>query len=672
MCGIAGFWGSPGEGDGARQVLERMTGAIQHRGPDDEGFWLDPGPAIALGHRRLSIIDLSAAGHQPMCSVSGRYVIAFNGEIYNFPDLRAAEEARSVRFRGHSDTEVMLAVIERVGVVDATRSFVGMFAFALWDRGEQELHLVRDRLGEKPLYYGWAGGTLLFGSELKGLRAHPAWENRVDRGALSAFMRYGYVPGPHSIHEGVRKVAPGGIVTIGAAGRGPARETEYWSARESMERGLANPAREADSDLVTRFDGLLRRTVRQEMVADVPLGAFLSGGVDSSLVVALMQVESPRPIRTFTIGFEEAGFDEAPFARRVANHLGTEHTELYVTPAEARAVIPALPTLYDEPFADPSQIPTFLVSRLARRAVTVSLSGDGGDELFGGYVRYAMTRRLWSLLRLLPMWVRRGTSRLFARSARPHTGLAELLARAAFRGRWSRDRGDRLAAVVAAGDVDQVYRAILSHWQNPSDVVLGGTEPIMLPAESRGWPRVPGLDQRMMYADTVSYLPDDVLVKVDRAAMAVSLETRAPFLDHRIAEEAWRVPLNRHLRDGRGKWLLRSVLSRYLPTDMIDRPKMGFSVPIGAWLRGPLREWGADLLSVSRVRRQGWFDATALWRRWEQHQTGQWTWQHSLWNALMFQAWLDSQDRGGAGMVVAGSAQVPHGGAAASDPRAVH
>ncbi len=647
MCGIVGFWTPGGLGESATEVLSRMSSAIRHRGPDDSGCWSDPAIGLALGHRRLSVIDLSAGAHQPMASHAGRFIMVFNGEIYNFLDLRAELEASGVSFRSQSDTEVMLAAMERRGVVDAVRQLTGMFAFAVFDRSNRRLHLVRDRLGEKPLYYGWAGDTLLFGSELKALRAHPAWSGEVDRGALALFLRHGFVPAPYSIYKTIRKVMPGTVVTF-QVGERRSEPTEglYWSAREVAEAGNANPWMGSAPELIDELDRLLRQTVRREMIADVPLGAFLSGGVDSSLIVALMQAESQRPVRTFTIGFEEPEYNEAEHAKAVARHLGTDHTELYVRPAEALAVVPNLPALYDEPFGDSSQIPTFLVSQLARRHVTVSLSGDGGDELFGGYDRYFLARRVWSFLRLVPRGARRAVAsgiRTIAPS-RWDRGLRLLglghSARVARR--ITGDRLHKVARILSLETREGMYRDFMSHWGDAASITGGAEPPTALTAAER-WAQVDGLMAWMMYVDLVMYLPDDILVKVDRASMAVSLESRAPFLDHRVAEFAWRIPSGLRVRDGRGKWPLRRLLSRYVPEALIDRPKMGFGVPIDHWLRGPLREWAAYLLDPARLKREGYFDPEPITQKWMEHLGGSRNWHYLLWDVLMFQAWLEAQ-----------------------------
>jgi asparagine synthase (glutamine-hydrolysing) len=649
MCGFTGFL-ADSRFDRARlaPTAQAMADAIRHRGPDDSGVWTDAQAGIALGHRRLSIIDLSPAGHQPMASASGRFVIVYNGEIYNFATLRAELEAQGSAppWRGRSDTEVLLALIEARGVRAALQAVRGMFAFALWDTRDRTLVLARDRLGEKPLYYGRVGGSFAFGSELKALRAHPAWNAPVDRGALALFMRHSYVPSPYTIHEGIRKLQPGQMLTLARGTRDPVVEP-YWSAREAAESGFRSPMTMSQAALTDSLDALLRDAIAGQMVADVPLGAFLSGGIDSSVVVALMQAQSTRPVKTFTIGFTEEGYDEAVHAAAVARHLGTEHTELYVTPREAMAVIPRLPSIYDEPFADSSQIPTFLVSQLARAHVTVSLSGDGGDELFGGYNRYLLGKDLWQKLSRLPTGVRSAFARLF-KAIPPRTWPTLMkpfmpFAPGRYRVGLPGDKLYKLADVVAHADLDSLYRDIVSHWRSPGEIVLGGAEHPTLLSQAGDLP-IDDPVARMMFLDLVTYMPDDILVKVDRAAMAVSLESRVPLLDHRLVEFAWQVPMMEKVNARGTKQLLRSVLRRYVPDELIDRPKMGFGVPIDRWLRGPLRDWAEALLDPARLRREGYFDPGPIRASWQQHLSGQRDWHYQLWDVLIFQAWLEHVD----------------------------
>lgn len=648
MCGFAGFWDSDCAVRDAEAVLVRMTDAIAHRGPDDSGCWVGGASGVALGFRRLSILDLSPAGHQPMTSASGRFTVSFNGEIYNFAELRTQLQSVGHAFRGHSDTEVVLAGFEQWGVPGTITRAAGMFAMAVWDSEDQQLHLLRDRLGEKPLYYGVMGSVLLWGSELKALRAHPAWRGVIDRGALALYLRHNYVPAPFSIYEGVRKVIPGTIVTFRTDNFSSPVTSTYWSARETMEDAFAHPLREPDGQMIERLDTLLRRTISDEMVADVPLGAFLSGGVDSSVLVALMQAQSSEPVRTYTIGFEEAGYNEATHARAVADALGTAHTELYVTAAEARSVIPRLPEIYDEPFADSSQIPTFLVAQLARQSVTVSLSGEGGDELFGGYNRYFWGQRLWRRLGPVPRPLRQTIGRSLRRISPARWDAIASTLRPALPPRFQvvnpGDKIHKAAAFLGAGTPDDMYRSLMTHWPAPHSVA-GHPEPPTALTGAQPLPAFSGTVERMMYFDAVSELPDDILVKVDRAAMAVSLESRAPFLDHRVAEFAWRTPMHQKIRAGEGKWLLRQVLYRYVPRELIERPKMGFGVPIDSWLRGPLREWAAALLDPARLRREGYLSDAPITEAWRAHQSGETNNAHQLWGVLMFQAWLEETEQ---------------------------
>jgi asparagine synthase (glutamine-hydrolysing) len=648
MCGIVGFLGPAPAGESTlADLAASMSGCLVHRGPDDSGIWVDGRSGLGLGFRRLSIIDLSPTGHQPMVSHCGRYVIVFNGEIYNYLDLRRdlVASGSAPAWRGRSDTEVILAAVACWGVIGTLQRMTGMFALALWDRTDQTLHVARDRLGEKPLYYGWLDGTLVFASELKALRVHPKWKGEIDRGALSLFLRHSYVPAPYSIYQGIGKLTPGTVLS--ARADGTTRQTTYWSAREIAERGAAEPFAGTPAEATEELERLLSRAVGRQMIADVPLGAFLSGGVDSSTVVALMQAQSDRPVKTFTIGFQEAGHNEAEHAKAVARHLGTDHTELYLTAAEARDTIPRLPALYDEPFSDASQIPTFLVAQLARRKVTVSLSGDGGDELFGGYNRYFIGRGLWKRVGWLP-----GPLRAMAAAGITQVSPAQwnrLLSRftalspGRFRYAYPGEKLHKLAPILAARHPDDIYRGLTSQWANPASVVLDGSEPATTVTDRTQWATLPDFTQRMMFLDLVTYLPDDILVKVDRAAMGVSLETRVPMLDHEVVEFAWRVPLSLKIRHGEGKWLLRQVLYQHVPRALIERPKSGFDVPVGDWLRGPLRSWAEALLSESRLRREGFFEPAVIRQRWDQHLSGRRDWQQALWNVLIFQAWLEAE-----------------------------
>jgi asparagine synthase (glutamine-hydrolysing) len=617
-----------------------MSATLTHRGPDDAGSWVDAGAGVALGHRRLSILDLSAAGHQPMISADGRHVLAFNGEIYNFRVLRDRLRASGSRFRGDSDTEVLLEAIAAWGVRRAIDAAVGMFAFAVWDRERRELTLARDRMGEKPLYYGLVSGTFLFASELKALRKHPRWGGEIDRAALTLFMRHNYVPSPYTIHRGIQKLPAACTLRVEWGTRPTVRHPEpYWSIPVgSREATLPR----ADGEVVDRLEVLLRQAIRDQIVADVPVGAFLSGGIDSSTVVALMQQESSRPVRTFTIGVHDSATDEAPDARTIAAHLGTDHTEVYVTSDDALQTIPRLSEIYDEPFADSSQIPTLLVASTARRSVTVALSGDGGDELFGGYPRYIRGPFLASRVSRVPRAFRRSLASLLA-SGPVTSGVKSLFHGT---GTTRAERLIRLAEVLEADSPLGAHRALLSNWIQPADLVLGGSEPPTALTSPAASPPHRSFAERMLLADSVSYLPDDLLVKVDRAAMAVSLETRLPMLDHRLVEFAWGLPWHMKVRDGQLKWVLRQVLHRYVPKALVDRPKRGFGVPVDRWLRGPLRAWASDLLQPERIRAEGYFRPDIVTRRWQEHLAGASDWSYPLWTLLMFQDWHEKHEPG--------------------------
>jgi asparagine synthase (glutamine-hydrolysing) len=630
MCGICGFVTAtrkvpPAEMAG---VVDAMASRLRHRGPDDAGLFVDPAAGVAFGHRRLSIIDLSEAGHQPMTSGCGRFVISYNGEIYNFRELRPILAQRGQPFRGYSDTEVLLNAIAEWGVAEALPRLEGMFAFALWDRQTRRLILARDRVGKKPLYYGWCGGTFLFASELKALPQHPAFDREVDRSALGLFVQLGWVPGPFSIYRCIHKLPPGTILTLDAAGGGmePVIRT-WWSAKEVAEASDRAPFAGSFDEAVDALELVLGAAVRARTIADVPLGALLSGGVDSSMVVALMQAASVLPVRTFSIGLREPKHDEAPFARAIAAHLGTDHTELYVGPEDSLALVAELPEIYDEPLADPSQIPTALVCRLARNSVTVALSGDGGDELFAGYQRYRRSFDAWQRLRSWPAGARMATEALTAtladRRAAP---------------RWL-SKAARRSAGLGAADALDVFVAERTRTTDPARLVRGARAVPHLLADRQGWPDVREPLQAMMYLDFAGYLPDDCLVKVERASMAASLEVRCPLLDHRAVELAWSLPLAYRMDDRGAKRVLKTVLERYLPRALFERPKRGFGVPIGAWLRGPLHDWAETLLDERRLAREGYLEPAAVRRLWQQHQSGRRDRQELLWHVLMFQAW---------------------------------
>ena len=653
MCGIAGVIARGGL---EPRLVAAMTGQIVHRGPDDGGEWIDAETGVGLGHRRLSIVDLSPHGHQPMHSAGGRYVISYNGEIYNHAELRRALEAAGAApdggWRGHSDTETLLQCIVAWGLADALDRAVGMFAFALWDRQERRLHLVRDRFGEKPLYYGWAGRDFLFASELKAIRAHPGFAREVDRRALGLYAARTYIPAPLSIYRGIFKLPPGCILTVepGAAARttppdvgasdAGLRLERYWSYRDVMRAGYENPIADHGEALDALGD-VLGQAVRGQSVADVPVGAFLSGGIDSSTIVAVYQKYSSTSVRTFSIGFEEEAYNEAPHARLVANHFGTVHEEHIVTVKEARDVIPSLPAMYDEPFADSSQIPTHLVSRFARARVTVALTGDGGDELFGGYNRHIVAPRMWERLKRLPRPLRAAAASAFSHvPGRLWNGAASLLGPRVQSGLGGKIQKG-LGVAAHARCFDDVYSSFLDEWSQEQSPVLGGTGTAGIDMDF-----APGAPDtlRMMYFDAVSYLPDDILHKVDRASMAVSLETRVPFLDHRVAAVAARIPLDMKVSGGTGKRILRDLLYREAPRELFERPKAGFAIPVGEWIKGDLRPWAEELLDPARMAAEGMFDPAIVQRRWRDHLAGQRDSTPALWAVLMFQAWHRAQE----------------------------
>ncbi len=635
MCGIAGFiiksdiisfekWPA---------VLKQMGNAIRFRGPDDSGVWADEAAGVGLSHRRLSILDLSKAGHQPMMSLNRRYVMVFNGEIYNHLDLRKELDSQ-INWRGHSDTETLLEACAAWGVEKALRSTVGMFALALWDCSNHILTLARDRIGEKPLYYGWSGKDFLFGSQLKALRSYPLFAEEIDRNVLPLLFRYNYIPAPHSIYRGIKKLPPGSLVALHVktckANEWP-KPKLYWSLKDIAEQGQRAPLECSKQEAAEALDGLLRKAVRRQMVADVALGAFLSGGIDSSTIVAIMQAQSCRPVKTFTIGFRDPCHDEARHARAVAGHLGTDHNDLYVTAEDALDLIPALPLVFDEPFSDNSQLPTLLLTKLAREQVSVSLSGDAGDELFGGYSNYRSANRNWKVVGRLPAAMRSQLARWIA-------GIPQPIWKAIL---GSRDKAF-LAGLVGSPTRELFYDYRISHWKSPELITIGGREPETVPNDPRRWARLDSFEHHMMFVDLSSYLPDCILVKIDRAAMAVSLETRIPLLDHNVVEFAWRLPVSMKLRrHGQSKYLLRQVLYRYIPRSLVDRPKKGFGIPLDSWLRGPLREWAEELLGEGRLAREGFFRPAPIRKTWQEHLSGKHNWGSCLWDVLMFQQWLE-------------------------------
>lgn len=646
MCGLAGFVATrAATRDDLVHTVRRMCAAIAHRGPDAQGEWIDADCGVALGFRRLAIIDLSSAGHQPMASATGRYVGTLNGEIYNFEELRCTLEGAGAapRFRGHSDTEVMLAAFDAWGVPAAVERFNGMFAVAVWDRVERRLHLIRDRMGVKPLYFGTAGGSFVYGSELKALRQHPDFNPSINRGAVHLFLRFLSVPDPHCIYDGVAKLKPGTILSFDPR-TGRTETTAYWSVVDAVRRGVGQRYQGSEEDAAIELERLARDAVRLRMVADVPVGVFLSGGVDSSFVAALMQAQSGSAVRSFAIGFSDANYDEARFAQAVAAHLGTEHTEMIMTPADAMAVIPRLPSMYDEPFADSSQIPTHLVSAIARQHVTVSLSGDGGDELFGGYVRYFMGQRLLRWLGEVPRWMQPALGRSLALMP-PHVwdrlfALGWRSLPSSLQRPRSGERVHKIARVLASGDPDALYFELVSHWPELVDQTISPEAPATARAS---WPPLTDSVERMMFLDQISYLPNDILTKVDRASMAVSLEARQPLLDYRLVEFVWTLPLTLKVRNGKGKHLLRRVLRKYVPAALVERPKMGFGMPLDHWLRGHLRDWAESLLDERTIRDGGFIDPAPVRAKWKDHLSGRGEWTHQIWAILMLQAWLQAQ-----------------------------
>ena len=648
MCGIAGFFGENKNFHiNSQNTIVDMISAIRHRGPDDEGFWHESEFNVCFGHRRLSIVDLSSHGHQPMVSYSDRYVIVFNGEIYNHLLLRENLKSSGVdiAWRGHSDTETLLACIDTWGLEKTIKKCSGMFAIALFDKKDNSIYLVRDRMGEKPLYYGVQNGVFLFGSELKALKKHPAFQGEIDRNSLALQLKYNYIPTPYSIYKDIKKLIPGTILKVDASNKHANIEAigspiAFWSLKEVAINAQSNIYTGNAIEAVNDLDKLLSQSVKGQMEADVPLGAFLSGGIDSSLIVSLMQSQSLSPVETFSIGFEEEGYNEAVYAKQIAQHLDTKHTELYVSAQDAMNVIPKLSSLYDEPFSDSSQIPTYLVSAMTKESVTVSLSGDAGDELFGGYNRYIWTRKIWNKVKYMPPSVRSFIAwGMISVSPMVWNKILRQIVSMPLPG----DKIHKLANLLPSKSAEDFYFHLISHWHDVNNVVIGAKCSVAPVVSSSTRLDLGGIEQNMMYLDSISYLPDDILTKVDRAAMGVSLETRIPFLDHHVVEFAYQLPLSMKIQNGESKWILKQVLDKYIPRELMERPKMGFGVPIDSWLRGPLRDWAESLLDESRLKQEGFFHAEPIRQKWNEHLSGSRNWQHHLWDVLMFQSWLENQ-----------------------------
>ena len=656
MCGIAGIFGQRYSSDLLAEQVKRMTQTLSHRGPDDRGFWINKDHTLAFGHRRLSILDLSKAGHQPMESSCGRFVMTFNGEIYNHLNIRKELELKhgSILWRGTSDTETVVEGFSKWGIDQTLEKMVGMFAMAVWDKSKERLYLARDRIGEKPLYFGWSNGNFIFGSELKAIKSSPGFNNEIDKDSLNLYLRHCYIPSPRSIYKDIYKLQPGFILDLSLKDTSSSPDhnflssqinfRQYWSLKDKVEESRQNLITD-EQEALDLLEDALRQSIELQSIADVPLGCFLSGGIDSSLIVALMQSSSKSPVHSYSIGFNEAHYNEAIYAKEVAEHLGTKHTELYVSANDALSIVPKLPTLYDEPFADSSQIPTYLVSKMARDHVTVALSGDAGDELFGGYNRYLRAPSLWKIISVCPPSLRPMFSKainLFPSSTLNQLGnIIPGNYKTSFLGNKLHRFADRLESVVLK---DDLYFSLVSEWNNPQNIVLDSKEPMSFLRDKSLWPEIDSFEERMMFLDTMTYLPDDILVKVDRASMGVSLETRAPFLDHRVVELATRIPIDMKIKNGKGKQILRKILYKYVPKELIERPKQGFSIPLGEWLRDPLKDWSESLLSETRLKDEGFFDASFVREKWKDHLDGKGNLGLGLWSILMFQAWLESQE----------------------------
>lgn len=648
MCGITGFFEIVRRmnSNDAHSIISNMTDRLIHRGPNDKGIWVDTETGLALGHRRLSILDLSREGHQPKFSACGRYIVVYNGEIYNFLELRTELESLGHSFYGNSDTEVLLASFTEWGVEASLKKFNGMFSFGLWDLKERILYLARDRFGKKPLYYGQSQNSFMFASELKALHCHPDFVAKIDMQALSLYLRYAYIPTPYCIYSGFSKLVPGTYITVNLSKKNEINISppiSYWNPIERAIQCKNNSFGGTEQEAMETMEELLMDSVRIRMISDVPLGVFLSGGVDSSLVTALMQAQSQDPIKTFSIGFHEQAYNEAQDAKRVANHLGTDHTELYVTDKEAMTVIERLPELYDEPFADSSQIPTFLVSQMSQKHVTVVLSGDGGDEIFGGYNRHIWIPKITHILEKIPFTARR----LIAKGLNSTSPLRwkrlldklNILLPDFLKHRNQGEKIQKISQALSLKNEELLYLEMVTHW-HPNEIFLNiMEEPYTLPADPSAWPALNNLSQTIMLLDAITYLTDDILVKVDRASMSNSLEVRCPILDSRVIEYSWRLPLSFKINNGRSKWLLRNILYKYVPSEIIERPKMGFGIPVDEWLRGPLREWAEELLSENKLKQSGLFSPHPIRKKWNEHIGNQRNHQHLLWAILMFQMW---------------------------------
>lgn len=650
MCGICGFYSSVS--NKYRNTISKMTLAIKHRGPDDSGIWQDHSAGVFFGQQRLSIIDLSKAGHQPMQSHSGRFVLIYNGEIYNHLELRGELKKKNpfIKWRSNSDTETLLETIESWGIEKAIKKFEGMFAFCIWDKKNHCLTLARDRLGEKPLYYGWQGSgenkVFLFGSELKALKEHPEFDKKINQDAIALQLRYSYIPDPYSIYKNVYKLLPGHYIQLSKRNLKQNDLPDpkiYWCLAKTAINGSSNQSNKSEEEIKNELENQLRLTVKKQMISDAPIGAFLSGGIDSSAVVSLMQSQSNTPINTFTIGFDDKDFNEAHYAKKIAKHLSTNHTEMYISSKEAINIVPKLSKIYDEPFSDSSQISTFLISQLTKQQVKVALTGDGGDELFCGYNRYIFGEKLWNVSRAIPASLRKVFSSGIQLVSQKNWD--KILKYLPIINRYN-NVGDKLYKVTRAFDAKtfyDFYQLLSSHWHKSNEVVINSKEPKIFSNQLKQQLETLDKQQQMMILDFLTYLPGDILVKIDRASMASSIETRAPFLDHKLIEYVWKIPHRFKNKNGQGKWILKEILKQYVPKDLTERPKMGFGVPIGTWLRGPLKDWAENLLDEKTMQEEGFLNSKLVKKKWEEHISGIRNWQYDLWDVLMFQAWIKEQ-----------------------------